>query len=334
MTAILARRLGFAFVVLAAVSMITFAMLAFVPGDPARMIAGPQATPATVERLRQDLGLDQPLPLQYAAYVGRVLQGDFGSSVVTGRPVMQELLSRAPATLELMTLALLASVIIGGALGIWAARNAGRWPDTVVRGLAVFGVSAPGFWIGMLLIVVFYRSLDLLPSGGRMSGFEPDGPTGFLLIDTLVAGNPAGFFDAASHLILPIAAMALAEVGSVARLVRAQTLGVLDRDYMRMARAGGLSEDEAVFEHGLRNVFIPMVPLVGLAFAQLVSGSVVIETVFAWPGVGSYVVASIFALDFPVILGFALMASVAYVVANLAADLLQSWLDPRIRDAV
>lgn len=334
MAGALLRRLAFAVVVVAAVSVITFCILALAPGDPARLLAGPQASPADVERVRAALGLDQPLWRQYASYVARLLEGDLGTSVVTGRPVAMEILSRAAATIELMACAMLVAIGAGAALGVWAARNAGGWPDQVVRGLAVFGVSAPGFWIGMLLILVFYRDLGLLPSGGRGGTGALAGPTGLLLVDTLLAGNIALFIEAARHLALPVLALALAEAGGVARLVRAQLLGVLGQEYMRMARAGGLTEGAAIWRHGLRNVAIPLIPVFALSLAQILSGSVVIETVFAWPGVGAYLVASIFALDFPVILGFALIASVAYVGANLAADLAQAALDPRLRDSV
>jgi len=330
----LLRRLGFAVVVVAAVSLITFCILALAPGDPARLLAGPQASPADIEKLRVALGLDQPLWRQYLAYAGRVLEGDFGTSVVTGRPVAVEIFSRAAATIELMMCAMLVAIGAGGALGVWAARNTGRWPDHLVRGLAVFGVSAPGFWIGMLLILIFYRDLGLLPSGGRGGPLDPTGPTGFLLVDGVLSGNVGLVGEALRHLALPVLALALGEAGGVARLVRAQLLGILEKDYMRMARAGGLSEGAAIWRHGLRNVAIPLIPVFALSLAQILSGSVVIETVFAWPGVGAYLVSSIFALDFPVILGFALLASVAYVFANLAADVAQAALDPRLRDGV
>lgn len=330
----LLRRVGFAVVVIAAVSVITFFILALTPGDPARLMAGPQASPADVERIRAALGLDQPLWRQYLAYVTRVLSGDLGTSVVTSRPVTVEILSRAAATIELMLCAMVLAIGAGAALGVWAARNAGGWPDQAVRGLAVLSVSAPGFWIGMILILIFYRDLGLLPFGGRGGLVDPSGPTGFLLIDGFVTGNIGLVGEAARHLALPVLALALGEAGAVARLVRAQLLGVLSQDYMRLARAGGMSEGQAIWRHGLRNVAIPLIPVFALSLAQILSGSVVIETVFAWPGVGAYLVSSIFALDFPVILGFALIASVAYVVANLAADILQAVLDPRLRDGV
>lgn len=334
MTLILLRRFGFAVVVLLAVTAITFAILALSPGDPARLLAGPQASEAAVEALRAGLGLDQPLWRQYAAYLERVVQGDFGRSVVTGRPVLTELTSRMPATVELMLASLALACAIGVPLGVWSANNKGGWPDTLVRGLSIFSISMPGFWLGMLLVLVFYRELGVLPAGGRFSGMEPDGPTGFLLIDTLVRGNLQGFATAVTHLILPVTALAIAEAGAIVRLVRAQMLGTLSQDYVRMARASGLSSGEVLRLHALRNALIPLVPVLALSLAQLLYGSVVVETVFAWPGVGAYLVSSIFALDFPVILGFAVLASVAYVAANLGSDIVQSLLDPRIRGGV
>lgn len=329
----LLQRAAFSVVVLLAVTAITFAILTLSTSDPARLLAGPQATEAAVERLRIQLGLDQPFWAQYGAYLGRVISGDFGVSVQTGLPVLEEIALRAPATLELMATALLVSALVGIPLGVWAARRRGEWPDHVVRGLSVASISMPGFWLGMLLVLLFYRELGWLPANGRFSGVEP-GPTGFLLLDTLLAGDGAGFMDAVAHLALPVMALAVADIGALARLVRAQTLNVLSTDYMRMARASGLSEGEAVREHAMRNVLTPMVPIFALSIAQMLYGSVVIETTFGWPGVGAYVVQAIFALDFPVILGFALIASIAYVICNLAADLLQAALDPRIQDAV
>jgi peptide/nickel transport system permease protein len=329
-----ARRAAFALIVLAAVTAATFAILALIPSDPARMLAGPQASAEAVGRLRAELGLDQPLWAQYGAYLTRVLHGDLGVSVVTGRPVLSELLARAPASIELMTCALFVAIAVGVPLGVWAARRKGEWPDQAVRGFAILGISAPGFWLGMLLVLLFYRVLGVLPANGRLLGMEPDGPTGFLLLDTLAHGDFAAFGDAVSHLVLPVIALAVADAGGFARLVRAQMLGVLSEDYIRMARASGLSENEVVRTHALHNALTPLAPLLGLALAQMLYGSVVIETVFGWPGVGAFVVSSVFALDFPVILGFALAASIAFVLANLAADIAQSMLDPRIRSAV
>ncbi|MDX2238707.1 MAG: ABC transporter permease [Hyphomonadaceae bacterium] len=330
----LAQRAGFSAVVLLSVTAITFAILALSPSDPARLLAGPQATEAAVAQLRVRLGLDQPLWAQYGAYLARVLSGDFGVSVQTGRPVLEEIAARAPATIELMTSALIVAAAIAIPLGVWAARRRGGWPDHVVRAVSVASISMPGFWLGMLLVLLFYRELGWLPANGRFGGVEPGGPTGILLIDTLAAGDAAGFIDALAHLALPVAALAIADIGALARLVRAQTLSVLSADYMRMARASGLSEGEAVRHHAMRNVLTPLVPILALSLAQMLYGSVVIETTFGWPGVGAYVVQAIFALDYPVILGFALIASIAYVAFNLAADIAQSVLDPRIQEAV
>ena len=327
------QRAGFSLVVLLAVTAITFAILTLSTNDPARLLAGPQATEEAVARLRVELGLDQPFWSQYGAYLGRVLQGDLGVSVQTGLPVTEEIASRVPATIELMASALLVAMACGIPLGIWAARRRGEWPDHVVRALSVASISMPGFWLGMLLVLLFYRELGWLPANGRFTGTEP-GLTGFLLIDTLLEGDGAGFVDALAHLALPVAALAVSDIGALARLVRAQTLGVLSADYMRMARASGLSEGQAVREHAMRNVLTPLMPIFALSLAQMLYGSVVIETTFGWPGVGAYVVQAIFALDFPVILGFALIASIAYVICNLAADILQAMLDPRIQDAV
>lgn len=334
MIALLVRRLFFGVVVLVAVSMITFGILALSPGDPAQRLAGPQATPEAVQKLRVQLGLDQPLWRQYSLYMQRVAAGDLGTSVVTGRPVLDEILSRAPATLELMLTTLAATLAIGIPLGVWAARRKGEWPDSLVRGFAVSSISTPSFWLGAILVLVFYRELDLLPSTGRFTGTAPPGTTGFLLIDSILAFDFPALGNALSHLALPVATLAFIEIGATARLVRTQMLGVLSEDYIRVARASGLSERDVIRHYALPNALTPLLTVLGLSIAQMLYGSVVIETVFGWPGTGNYVVQSIFALDFPVILGFALIASSVYVVVNAAVDALYILLDPRIREGV
>lgn len=325
------RRLAFLAIVLVGVSVLTFGIANLAPGDPARMIAGPAASVEAVERIRDELGLNEPLWIQYGRYVGRLLRFDLGTSNVTGRPVLDEILARAPASLELMGLGLLTALAFGIPLGLAAALNRGRIADRLVRALAVIGAAVPAFWLGLLLVALFYRELGWFPASGRFTGAPPDPMTGFLTIDTLAAGDWRGFRIAVAHLALPVASIALLDLGLFARLVRNQMLGVLREDYVRVARAGGLSDAEVVRFHALRNGLSPLVTVVAASVATMLYGSVSVETVFSWPGAGQHVVNSIFSLDFPVILGFALLTSLAYVLLNFLADLAYGALDPRVR---
>ncbi|HEX3916359.1 MAG TPA: ABC transporter permease [Caulobacteraceae bacterium] len=333
MAAFVLRRLGFLVVVVLAVTVITFLIAQAIPGDPARVVAGPRADAQQLAKARHQLGLDRPLPVRYADYLGRVLHGDLGASIVTGRPVLSELAARAPATLELMISALIVGVAGGVPLGVAAALTRGRWPDRLIRAGSALTISVPAFWLGPLLILVFYGALQVLPGSGRLDLDPPPPVTGFLLIDTLLAGDVAAFGDALAHLAIPVLTLALLDVGAIARLVRGQMIEVLGEDYIRTARATGLSEATVILRYALRNGLTPLVTVLGLSIAQMLYGSVVIESIFAWPGDGSYVVGAIFNLDFPVVLGFALVTSVAYVVVNLGVDLTYLLLDPRIREA-
>ncbi len=331
MIAIIARRLGFLVLVMLGVTVITFTISHVVPGDAARMLAGPRATPAQLTRLRGELGLDRPVYVQYGRYVMQLLHGDLGKSIVTGRPISEELVSRVPATLELMLSALVVALLAGIPLGVLAAIRRGSWIDHLIRGFGALGISTPSFWLAPLMILFFYSWLNWLPGSGRLDASPPPSLTGFLLIDTIAAGDLRAFADAVSHLALPVLTLALLDMGSIARLVRGQMVEVLQEEYIRVARASGLPNGVVIFRHALRNGLIPLVTVLGLSLAQMLYGSVVIESVFAWPGTGNYVVGAIFNLDFPVIMGFALLASVAYVLVNLAVDMAYLILDPRIR---
>lgn len=331
MLAFVARRLGFLLVVLAGVSIVTFAIANMAPGDPARLVAGPQASAETVARVRAELGLDEPLVAQYLRYAGRLLQGDLGQSNVDGRPVVAAILSRAPASLELMGAALLLALLAGVPLGVMAALRRGGMADRIVRVMAVAGAAIPAFWFGAVLIILFYRDLGWFPASGRFTGIPPAPATGLLTIDALIAGDWRGFRIACAHLALPVLTLALLDLGLFARLARNQTLGVMAQDYIRVARAAGLPEATIVRTHALRNALSPLIPVVAASLAAMLYGSVSVETVFGWPGAGQYVVGAIGNLDFPVVMGFAVMASVAYVIVNLLADLLLAAVDPRVR---
>lgn len=331
MTEFILRRAGFAVIVMVFVTLITFTLLNLAPGDPAQMLAGPQADAETIEQVRQDMGLDQPFLHRYLSYLQNLGRLDLGVSLATGRPVLSEIADRAPATFELMLLATLMSLSVGIPLGVLAAMQRGKAPEVIARVASIIGASTPAFWLGLLLILLFYRTLDWFPAYGRFTGTPPEQVTGFLTIDSILAGDFMSLRIALAHLTLPALSLALLELGVFARLVKNQMLEVLESDYVRVARAGGLSESQVLQYHALRNGLAPLVTIIAAGLATMLYGSVSLETVFGWPGAGRYVVDAIFRLDFPIIMGFAVLTSAAYLVANFVADLIYAMLDPRIR---
>lgn len=331
---IIRRRFLFLLLVLFGVTLITFTISNLIPGDPARMIAGDRATPEIIAKIRDDLGLDQPLPVQYARYLGGVVQGDLGTSIRTRRPVLEDLRIFFPATLELALAALVLATVMGVPLGVASAVWKDRPIDHLVRVLAVTGISTPAFWLGLLIILLFYGQLGLFPIGGRIDPALdlPARVTGFLLIDSLIAGNFAAFKSAAEHIVLPAFTLGFVHLGVVARQVRAAMLEELQQDYIRTARANGVGEVAIVCREALPNAMIPSITVLGLALGDLLYGAVLTETVFAWPGMGAYVVNSIQALDFPAVMGFTVVVSLVYVLINLGVDLIYMLVDPRIRE--
>lgn len=327
-------RLAGLVVVIVGVTIVTFAISQMIPGDPAQMLAGPRATPETVARIRADLGLDRSLAVQYARYAGDLLHGDLGTSIVTGRPVAGDLAQVFPATVELIVSALLISVSFGILIGTLAAVFRGSFVDVGARLLASASLSIPAFWLALVMLLLFYGVLGWLPGDGRIGvAFDPPPhATGFYTIDALLAGNLSLLGDVLAHLVLPALTLALASIGGIIRVVRSSMIEVLGEDYIRTAVASGLRRRTVIFNHALRNALISVVTVLGLEAAALLFGSVVVETVFVWPGAGSYVLGAIFALDFPVIMGFTVIASVAYVLINLGVDLLYRVLNPQIRE--
>jgi peptide/nickel transport system permease protein len=329
---ILGRRAGFMVLVVFGVSLITFIVSHLIPGDPARLIAGEHASDAVVAAIRGRLGLDRPIYVQYLRYLGDLLHGDLGTSIRTGRPVLEDIAAFFPATLELVIAALLFAVAVGVPLGVASAVWRDRWIDQIARILAVLGISTPAFWLGLLVILLFYGKLGLLPAGGIADPLaaSPPAVTGLYLADAAIALDGAALINGLRHLILPGLTLGFVHVGVVARQIRSAMLDQLAEDYVRTAKAGGLSKARVVLRHALPNAMIPSVTVLGLAFGDLLYGAVLTETVFAWPGMGSYVVASIQALDFPAVMGFTVVVSFAYVVVNLLVDLAYLALDPRI----
>ncbi len=325
------RLLGLLLVVFG-VSLITFTISHLIPGDPARLIAGDRASDALVAGIRHQLGLDLPLYQQYGRYVLDLVQGDLGTSIRTNRPVLEDLQAFFPATLELALVALFLAIVVGVPLGVLSAVYHNRAIDQIARTLAVTGISTPAFWLGLGAIVLFYGHLGWLPGGGRLSEglTAPSTITGFYLIDSLLAGNFSLFVDALKHLILPAATLGFVTLGVISRQIRSAMLDQLGEDYIRTARAYGLSKWTVILRHALPNALIPSVTVLGLTLGDLLYGAVLTETVFAWPGMGAYVVKSIQSLDFPAVMGFAILVSFIYVLLNMAIDLLYRVIDPRI----
>ncbi len=301
------RRLLLAIPVLLGVSTAVFFMLELVPGDPAMVLAGDSASPQTVERIRHDLGLDQPLPVQYARFLERLLlHGSLGKSIRSNREVVIEILDRFPYTLALAVSAVILSTVLGILMGVIAAINRGRAADLVTMGIAIVGLSVPTFWIALLMIIVFSLWLRWLPVTGASSW---------------------------QSLIMPAVALSLHSAAVKARITRSSMLEVMGQEYIRTARAKGLRERLVILRHALKNALIPISTLVGLQFGSLLGGAFIIETIFGWPGVGRLAVQAIFNRDFPVIQGTVLLVAVAYLVTNLVVDIIYAWLDPRIRYA-
>ena len=329
---IIRKRLIFLVLVVFGVSLITFAISHMIAGDPARLVAGDRASDDIVTSIRQQMGLDRPLPEQYWRYLTGILRGDFGASLRTNRPVIEDIVAFFPASLELALVALLIATLMGAPLGVLSAVYRDRPIDHVVRTLAVVGISTPAFWLGLILIVTFYGALGILPGGGRIDPnlAIPPRVTGFYLIDSLIAGDLAAFGSTLRHLILPAFTLGFIHLGVVARQIRSAMLDELQQDYVRTARANGIAKWRVIFGHALPNALVPSITVLGLALGDLLYGAVLTETVFAWPGMGAYVVNSIQSLDFPAVMGFSVVVSFAYVLVNLAVDLIYMTIDPRI----
>ncbi|MGB8645130.1 MAG: ABC transporter permease [Anaerolineae bacterium] len=330
---LLRRSLGF-IAVMIGVSIITFAISHVIPADPVAAALGDHATDAQIAAFRAEYGLDKPLVNQYLIYVGNLLQGNLGVSIRTRRPVVDDLRDFFPATLELSLAALVVSLLLGVPSGIWSSLTRNHLPDHIVRVLALIGGSLPVFWLGLLLIGLFYNQLSWLPSGGRIADFikPPTLLTGLYTVDSLLTGNRPAFMSSLEHLLLPAFTLGYFSTAVISRMTRSSMLEVLQQDYMRTARAKGLRERTIILRHGLRNALIPTLTIIGVTFGSLLSGAVLTETVFAWPGLGLYATASAISLDFPAVMGVTLLAAMVYTLANLVVDLSYHSLDPRIQN--
>jgi peptide/nickel transport system permease protein len=315
------------------VIVISFILTRALPGDPAVYFAGLMADATSIEATRTALGLDKPLPQQFIRYVGDLMQGDLGQSINTGQPVLQDLVQRLPASLELTLTALLLSCAIAVPLGVWAAVRQGSWVDHLCRVLVTAGVSLPTFFTGILLIYVFYYLLGWAPSPlGRLDFIylSPPHVTGFYLIDSVIARDPETFFATLRQLCLPAMTLALFTLAPIARMTRAAMLTALSSDYIRTARAAGLAPRKVLFGYALRNALLPVVTTLGMVFSFALGSNVLVEKVFAWPGIGSYAVEALVASDYAAVQGFVLTMALLFVFLNLVIDLSYALIDPRI----
>jgi len=310
----LARRLLLLVPVLVGVSVVVFLVLHLSPGDPAEIMLGSQATQEDLARLRRELGLTEPLHVQYVHWVAHVARGDLGRSLWMKRPVLDEVLNRYKATLVLTASGLLLSTVGGIILGVASAVRPHSFLDRMSAVTSLFGASMPVFWLGIVLMVVFSLWLGWLPASGMWAPY-----------------GEGGLRDLLAHLVLPAVTLAAASLTIIARLTRSTMLEILSQDYIRTARAKGLVEQRVVFRHGLKNALVPIVTVVGVQAGYLLGGAVLTETVFAWPGVGLLMVQGILARDFPLVQGCVLIIALTFVLINLAVDLLYAWLDPRIQ---
>ena len=318
-------------------TLVIFLIANTVPGDPAMAALGDMqaSDPVQVREFRARWGLDLPLWEQYWLFLKRLAQGDLGISISSRRPVLADIIDYAPATLELATIAFLLSLAVGLPLGVVAAVKRDSWVDHLARFVALIGVSAPTFWLAFIMLAIFYGQLDWAPGPGRLDpiAFPPDRITGLLLIDTALAGDWETFWDAAAHLVLPSIVLAASTLGLITRTTRAAMLEALSQDYVRVARAKGLLARVVVTGHAVPNAMLPVVTLGGLAYANLLTGAVMTETVFGWPGLGRYTFRSAVTVDFPAIMAITAIVAAIFVLVNLLVDLSYALLDPRVARA-
>lgn len=334
MLTLIGKRLMFAIPSLIGVVIVTFLLTRALPGDPAAYFAGPAASKEAIEQIRHKLGLDKSLPEQFVRYTTDLARGDLGESLTTGQPVVTELKNRLPASAELTLLGLALAVVIAIPLGIMAATRPGSWIDHLCRITTTAGVSLPVFFTGLLLVYVFYFKLGWSPAPlGRLDVFysAPPTVTGFYLIDSLIARDFETFRSALSQLLLPAATLAIFSLAPIARMTRASMLAVLASDFVRTARAIGLSPRKVTMTYAFRNAMLPVITTLSMVFSFLLGANVLVEKVFAWPGIGSYAVEALIASDFAPVQGFVLTMAVMYVLLNLAIDILYGVIDPRVR---
>lgn len=317
------------------VTVLTFLITNIAPGDPARLIAGPNATEAMVTTIRAENGLDKPLREQLWIYLGQVARGDLGKSIVTTQPVAVELLRQLPATLELVAVSMGMGVLFGVSLGVLSAVRRDGWCDQLSRVFSVSGVAAPSFWLGLLMQLYFAVHMQWFPVSGRfpIMMHPPPKVTGFYLVDSLLAGDVDKFGVALSYVIMPAIVLSLPCLASILRATRAEMIEVLQSDYIVAARAHGLPHRRIVAYYALKNAMLPVLAMIGLRFGWMLGSTVLVETVFDWPGVGLYAVSSALSSDFKPVIGVTLVITFFFVLTNMLVDLAYAWIDPRLRSA-
>ena len=335
MLAFILRRVALIVPTFLGVTLLAFALIRLIPGDPVENLSGERGMdPERRLRLLHQFGLDQPLHTQYFDYIGNVLRGDLGTSLTTHEPVLTEFLTLFPATFELAFFALIFAVCIGLPAGILAAIKRNTVADYAVMGVSLTGYSMPIFWWALLLILLFSVQLGWTPVSGRIAvQFDVPATTGFMLIDTLRSGDPGAFRSALSHLILPTIALGTIPLAVIARMTRSSMLEVLREDYVRTARAKGLPQLQVVLIHALRNALIPVITVIGLQVGLLLSGAILTESIFSWPGIGNWLIHGVLSRDYPVVQGGILLIAVIVISVNLIVDLLYGVINPRIRHA-
>lgn len=328
----LLRRLIGTIPVMVLISILVFLLIQAAPGDPTLMLLGEDTTAADIAEAKERWGLDQPVYVQYVKFFLSAIQGDFGRSFKYDEPVLDVILARVPATLELATAAVVIALIIAIPLGVWAAAKPNSWVDNTGTTFGLFGISMPSFWFGIMLILLFAGILNILPSAGRDTyGIAGKPVTGFYILDSALLGNWAGVRDGLEHVFLPALALGANMLGILMRVTRSSVLEVMHEDYVTTARAKGLVERKVLWRHVLSNALIPVITVVGLELGTLLSGSIIVETVFSWPGSGSLLVIALNARDHPLVTGLVLVYTAAFVAINFLIDVLYAVIDPRIR---
>lgn len=332
MTQYIVRRLLSLIPVMVGVSIVVFGLIRMIPGDPVVVMLGERARPEDIERVREELGFNRPIPLQYVEWMGRILQGDLGDSIINRTSVMSELLARLAATLELVFFGLLIGVAIGVSIGIISALRRNTWVDFTATVGALLGVSMPIYWLALVAIYALAVNRQIFPPSARIDAqMDVVRRTHFMLIDTLLMGDLTLFANAVWHLILPAAVLSTVIMPILARLTRASMLEVMQQDYVRTAEAKGLRRNSVVVHHALKNALLPIVTVVGLQLGSLLGGALLTETIFSWPGMGLWTYRAILSRDYPIVQGAVLASAAIYVVVNLLVDISYAYLDPRIR---
>lgn len=315
-------------------TMVMFVVMHATPVNPIRLALGPDATAAQVAAVTHAYGFDRPLWVQYVDYLGQVLHGNFGNSLLTHQPVLSNLVQAVPATIELVLAALFLAVILGIPLGVWSALQRGTFVDGTIQALAVGGVALPNFWLAVMLQLLFSVRYSIFPLEGQLSGTAVPPPlTHMVVLDALLGGHWAMFWSGLDHMILPTVVLAMWPLSMITRMTRASVLEAIPQDHVRTARAKGLSESRVIARHVLRNAFGPILTLVGLNFGWLLGGTFIVEAIYDWPGVGQYAVNAALSSDFPAILGSAIAIGAGFALTNLIVDIVYGAMDPRIRYA-